>query len=43
MNDATQPGPVKGAQAACLAQHSVIVPTFNERDNFTTLFVWRKG
>jgi dolichol-phosphate mannosyltransferase len=38
MNDATLPGPVKGAQAAGLPQLSVIVPTFNERDNVTTLF-----
>jgi dolichol-phosphate mannosyltransferase len=38
MNDATLPGPVKGAQAAGLPQLSVVVPTFNERDNVTTLF-----
>src|SRR5271169_340154 len=38
MNDATQPGLVKPAQAAGLPQLSVIVPTFNERDNVTTLF-----
>ncbi len=38
MNDATQPGPVNPPQAAALPQLSVIVPTFNERDNVTTLF-----
>jgi len=39
MNDAaTQPGPVKAPQAVGLPQLSVIVPTFNERDNVTTLF-----
>ena len=38
MNDAIQPGPVNPQQAAGLPQLSVIVPTFNERDNVTTLF-----
>ncbi|MGA9088376.1 MAG: glycosyltransferase family 2 protein [Bradyrhizobium sp.] len=38
MNDANQPGPVNPPQAAGLPQLSVVVPTFNERDNVTTLF-----
>jgi dolichol-phosphate mannosyltransferase len=39
MNDAaTQPGPENLSQAAGLLQLSVIVPTFNERDNVTTLY-----
>ena len=38
MNDAIQPRPVSPPQAAGLLQLSVIVPTFNERDNVTTLF-----
>ena len=38
MNDAIQPGPVNPPQAAGFPQLSVIVPTFNERDNITTLF-----
>jgi len=38
MNDATLPGPVSGAQAAGLPELSVIVPTFNERDNVLALF-----
>src|ERR1700724_89038 len=38
MNDAIQPGPVNPPQAAGLPQLSVVVPTFNERDNVTTLF-----
>jgi dolichol-phosphate mannosyltransferase len=38
MNDATQPGPVSASQAAGRPQLSVVVPTFNERDNVTTLF-----
>jgi len=38
MNDAIQPGPVNPPQAAGFPQLSVIVPTFNERDNVTTLF-----
>jgi dolichol-phosphate mannosyltransferase len=38
MNDAIQPGPVNPPQAASLPQLSVVVPTFNERDNVTTLF-----
>jgi dolichol-phosphate mannosyltransferase len=38
MNDAIQPGPVNPQQAAGSPQLSVIVPTFNERDNVTTLF-----
>jgi dolichol-phosphate mannosyltransferase len=38
MNDAIPPGPVSPLQAAGLLQLSVIVPTFNERDNVTTLF-----
>jgi dolichol-phosphate mannosyltransferase len=38
MNDAVQPRPVTPPQAADRPQLSVIVPTFNERDNVTTLF-----
>jgi dolichol-phosphate mannosyltransferase len=38
MNDATQPGPENPPQATGAPQLSVIVPTFNERDNVTTLF-----
>jgi dolichol-phosphate mannosyltransferase len=38
MNDAVQPRPVTTPQAADRPQLSVIVPTFNERDNVTTLF-----
>src|ERR1700682_3649245 len=38
MNDATRPGPENPPQATALPQLSVIVPTFNERDNVTTLF-----
>ncbi|THD57331.1 MAG: glycosyltransferase family 2 protein [Bradyrhizobium sp.] len=38
MNVAIQPGPVNPPQAAGLPQLSVVVPTFNERDNVTTLF-----
>ena len=38
MNDATQSGFVNRTQAVGLPQLSVIVPTFNERDNVTTLF-----
>jgi dolichol-phosphate mannosyltransferase len=38
MNEAVRPGPENPPQAAAVAQLSVIVPTFNERDNVTTLF-----
>ncbi|HLX18290.1 MAG TPA: glycosyltransferase family 2 protein [Bradyrhizobium sp.] len=38
MDDATQKGTVKAPQAAGLPQLSIVVPTFNERDNVTTLF-----
>jgi dolichol-phosphate mannosyltransferase len=38
MNEAIRPGPEIPSQAAGLPQLSVIVPTFNERDNVTTLF-----
>src|SRR3984893_17248667 len=38
MNDAVQPRPVTPPQAADRPQLSVIVPTFNERENVTTLF-----
>ncbi|SHH64269.1 glycosyltransferase family 2 protein [Bradyrhizobium erythrophlei] len=37
MNEAIRPGPETPPQAAGLPQLSVIVPTFNERDNVTTL------
>src|SRR3954462_14710326 len=38
MNEAIRPGSEYPPQAAGLPQLSVIVPTFNERDNVTTLF-----
>ena len=38
MNEAIRPGPKNPPQAAGLPQLSVVVPTFNERDNVTTLF-----
>ena len=38
MNEAIRPGPENPPQAAGSPQLSVVVPTFNERDNVTTLF-----
>src|ERR1700694_5940075 len=38
MNEAIRPGPEGLPQAVALPQLSVIVPTFHERDNVTTLF-----
>jgi dolichol-phosphate mannosyltransferase len=38
MNQAIKPGPETPSQANGLPQLSVIVPTFNERDNVTTLY-----
>jgi dolichol-phosphate mannosyltransferase len=38
MNEAIRPGPESLPQAAVAPELSVIVPTFNERDNVTTLF-----
>ncbi len=38
MNEAIRPGPETPPQAVASPQLSVIVPTFNERDNVTTLF-----
>jgi len=38
MNEAIRPGPENPPQAAVAPQLSVIVPTFNERDNVATLF-----
>ena len=38
MNEAARPAPEKPPQAAGLPQLSVIVPTFNERDNVTKLY-----
>jgi len=38
MNEAIRPGPETPPQAAVAPQLSVIVPTFNERDNVTTLY-----
>jgi dolichol-phosphate mannosyltransferase len=38
MNEAIRPGPENPPQAAALVELSVIVPTYNERDNVTTLF-----
>src|ERR1700716_2710963 len=37
MNEATRPGPENPPQATALPQLSIVVPTFNERDNVTTL------
>src|ERR1700693_5846155 len=37
MNEAIRPGPENPPQAIATPQLSVIVPTFNERDNVTTL------
>lgn len=38
MNEAIKPGPENPSQATGLPQLSVVVPTFNERDNVTTLY-----
>ncbi|MBA2398367.1 MAG: glycosyltransferase family 2 protein [Bradyrhizobium sp.] len=38
MNDAIKPGPYNPPQATGLPQLSVVVPTFNERDNVTVLY-----
>src|ERR1700710_1319300 len=38
MNEAIRPGPESPLQAATAPQLSVVVPTFNERDNVTTLY-----
>ena len=38
MNEAIRPGPETPLQAAGSPQLSVVVPTFNERDNVTTLY-----
>ena len=38
MNDAIRPGPETPSQATGLPQLSVVVPTFNERDNVTVLY-----
>jgi dolichol-phosphate mannosyltransferase len=38
MNEAIRPGTESPPQAAATPQLSVVVPTFNERDNVTTLF-----
>ncbi|MBR1225954.1 MULTISPECIES: glycosyltransferase family 2 protein [unclassified Bradyrhizobium] len=38
MNQAIKPGPENPPQAAGLPQLSVVVPTFNERDNVTVLY-----
>jgi dolichol-phosphate mannosyltransferase len=38
MNDAIKPGPENPSQATGLPQLSVVVPTFNERDNVTVLY-----
>jgi dolichol-phosphate mannosyltransferase len=38
MNEAIRPGPESPPQAVALPELSVVVPTFNERDNVTTLF-----
>jgi len=38
MNEAIRPGPETPQQAAGLLQLSVVVPTFNERDNVVALF-----
>src|SRR5512146_354558 len=38
MNEAIRPGPESPPQAVATPEISVVVPTFNERDNITTLF-----
>jgi dolichol-phosphate mannosyltransferase len=38
MNQAVRPGPENPPQGAVAPQLSVVIPTFNERDNVTTLF-----
>src|ERR1700692_3273872 len=38
MNEAIRQGPISPPQALSMPQLAVIVPTFNERDNVTTLF-----
>jgi dolichol-phosphate mannosyltransferase len=38
MNEAIRPGPESPLQAVTAPQLSVVVPTFNERDNVTTLY-----
>lgn len=38
MNDTSKPGPETPSQASGLPQLSVVVPTFNERDNVTVLY-----
>ncbi|MEA2917363.1 MAG: dolichol-phosphate mannosyltransferase [Bradyrhizobium sp.] len=38
MNEAVRPGPENPPQAVASPQLSVVVPTFNERDNVTVLF-----
>jgi dolichol-phosphate mannosyltransferase len=38
MNEAIKPGPENPSQAVGLPHLSVVVPTFNERDNVTTLY-----
>src|ERR1700676_624012 len=38
MNEAIRPGPEGPPRAVALPELSVVVPTFNERDNVTTLF-----
>jgi dolichol-phosphate mannosyltransferase len=38
MNDTSTPGPETPSQASGLPQLSVVVPTFNERDNVTVLY-----
>ena len=38
MNEAIKPGPENPSQASGLPQLSVVVPTFNERDNVTVLY-----
>src|SRR5919201_7008124 len=38
MNEAVKPGPDLPPRAIALPEISVVVPTFNERDNVTTLY-----
>src|SRR5262249_16742649 len=38
MNEAIKPGPETALPAASLPQLSVVIPTFNERDNVTVLY-----
>ena len=38
MNEALRPAPLDSTQAAAARQLSIVVPTFNERENVVTLY-----